>query len=253
VTTWRHAEPVMGTVFTFDVRTAGPAEDPRETIARATSWLHWVDATFSTYRADSEICRLDRGEIGEADCNMAVQAILAMGREFGTATGGYFDVRASGRLDPSGVVKGWAIERASAMLAEAGWADHCVNGGGDASLRGEVEPGRAWQVGITHPWALDAFCAVVAVTDGAVATSGTYERGFHVLDPHRGRPATDLAAVTVVGPSIVLADAYATAALAMGNAAPEWLAQQRDYESFLIDSAGRGWSTPGFSSFRLDP
>lgn len=250
--TWRHAEPVMGTVFTFDVRAAGPGDDPREAIAQATAWLHWADATFSTYRTDSEICRLDRGEIGEADCHVAVQAILAMGRALGTATAGYFDIRASGRLDPSGVVKGWAIERASAILANAGWADHCVNGGGDANLRGEVEPGRPWQVGITHPLALDSLCAVVSVADGAVATSGTYERGFHVLNPHRGRPATDLAAVTVVGPSIVLADAYATAALAMGTVAPEWLAQQRDYESLVIDSAGRGWSTPGFSSFCLE-
>jgi thiamine biosynthesis lipoprotein len=84
-----------------------------------------------------------------------------------------------------------------------------------------------------------------------VATSGTYQRGAHVIDPHRGRAATELAAVTVIGPTLTLADAYATAALAMGNRAAGWLEAIPDHEAMFVDTAGLAWETSRFASFRL--
>src|SRR5450759_1820513 len=131
--------------------------------------------------------------------------------------------RPAGRLDPSGVVKGWAIERASDILRAGGSANHAVNGGGDIQLAGEAAPGQPWRVGIAHPHQPGELVTVVSGRDIAVATSGTAERGDHIVNPVTGRPATELASITLVGRDLTTVDAYATAAAAMGNAAREWV------------------------------
>lgn len=246
-----HHEPVMGTVVSFDVRSPDPQAAPAA-VADAVDWLHWVDRTFSTYRADSQISRLGRGELAEAACSPEVGGILALCERLRDATGGFFDARAGGRLDPSGVVKGWSVDRASAILLAAGCADHVIAAGGDIRLRGRPAPGKDWHVGVTHPAQLDAYCAALHLAEGAVATSGTYRRGPHVIDPHRRRPATELAAVTVVGPNLTQADAFATAALAMGWQAPAWLDQLADHQALVIGADGRSWQTAGFARYRLD-
>jgi thiamine biosynthesis lipoprotein len=245
-----HAEEVMGTVVAFEVR-GQPAGAPAA-IEEAVAWLHWVDATFSTYRPDSEISRLDRGALTEDVCHPEVRHILALCERLRATTNGYFDARATGRLDPSGVVKGWSIERASQMLTAAGCPDHLIDGGGDVRLHGQAGPKIDWRVGVVHPLRLDAYCAALHLDHGAVATSGTYQRGYHVIDPHRRRPAADLAAVTVIGAELTMADAYATAALAMGTAAHVWLEGLPDHEAMVIDTDGRGWETTGFCRYRLD-
>jgi FAD:protein FMN transferase len=125
-------------------------------------------------------------------------------------------------------------------------AAHCINGGGDVRAAGEPEPGRAWNVGIAHPLHPGQLASVVGIRDGAVATSGTAERGAHVLDPFTGKPASALASVTVVGADLIRADAYATAALAMGHAAREWLESLDGYEAFVIAADSSGWATPGY-------
>jgi thiamine biosynthesis lipoprotein len=174
------------------------------------AWLRWVDATFSTYRADSEISRLDRGELD--DPHPLVQQVLARCEELRVETGGLFDVRAAGRLDPSGYVKGWAVERAAAF----GRGRFLIDAGGDIVLRG------TWCVGIRHPYEPGKLAAAITAADCAVATSGAYERGPHIIDPRTGRPATGLSSVTVVGRDLGTADAYATAAVASGD--PLWTA-----------------------------
>ena len=181
--------------------------------ARVFAWLRWVDATFSTYRDDSEIARLDRGELD--DPHPLVREVLARCEALRTETDGYFDARASGSLDPSGYVKGWAVERAAVF----GRGRFLIDAGGDVVLRGGP-----WRVGIRHPVERDKVAAVITVSDCAVATSGTYERGPHILDPHTGRPASGLSSVTVVGRDLGTVDAYATAAFAMGADGPRWTA-----------------------------
>ena len=125
-------------------------------------------------------------------------------------TDGWFDARAGGRLDPSGYVKGWAVERAAGY----GRGRCLIDAGGDVVLRGE------WRVGIRHPYERDRLAAAITLSDCAVATSGAYERGPHVLDPRTGRPASGLASVTVIDRDLGTADAYATAAFAAGD--PAW-------------------------------
>ena len=249
----QHLLHTMGTVFTFDIRSALPERELQEALEHAFAWLRWVDDTFSTYKAGSEISRLQRGEIDAADCHPEVAAVLRLCEDLRQFTEGYFDARAgaSRALDPSGVVKGWAAERASSILSAAGVTDHSINAAGDVVMAGAPVPGQRWRVGIAHPLHPGALSTVVAVAGGAVATSGTYERGHHVFDPHTGRPATDLASVTVAGPSLTLADAYATAALAMGTDAPIWLSSLEGYESYVIDAGGHLWQSPGFSALRV--
>ena len=236
----------MGTVVTFDVRTAGPAGGVATALQAAVGWLHWVDLTFSTYQHGSEVNRLDRGELPAAECSAELRHILALCHELHKKTGGFFDAWATARFDPSGVVKGWSIEQASSILVAAGFPDHAIDGGGDVRLRGRPGRGEPWQVGIRHPRQPEAYSAALCLAEGAVATSGTYERGAHVVNPRTGRPATELVSVTVVGPELTTTDAYATAALAMGADAPDWLTDLDGYEAQVVSEQGRGWSTPGF-------
>ncbi len=239
----------MGTVFSFDLSADDVSESgARAAIKAAVDWLHHADAVFSTYRPDSDISRLNSGELTLAECDPLVGQVLNLCSDVARETRGYFSPTFAGRVDPTGLVKGWAVELASDLLVEAGVVDHCVNGGGDVRARGGPEPGRDWSVAIAHPLQRDAFAAVVEVRDGAVATSGTTERGLHVLNPFTGRPATRLASVTVVGPELARADAYATAGLAMGDAARDWLVGLDDYEALAIARDGTGWSTSGFTS-----
>ncbi len=178
--------------------------------ARVFAWLRWVDATFSTYRPDSEISRLGRGERFEP--HPLVRSVLARCEELRVQTGGWFDARAGGRLDPSGYVKGWAVQRAAMF----GRGRFLIDAGGDVVLRGE------WRVGIRHPYERGRLAAALTLSDCAVATSGAYERGPHILDPRTGQPATGVSSVTVIGHDLGTVDAYATAAFAAGD--PRWTA-----------------------------
>lgn len=232
-----HAEPVMGTVVSIDVRTPLPPDRLDAAIAAAVAVLHRADADFSTFRADSWVSRLRRGECGLADCPPHVQAIYRAAEACRVRTGGLFDPgwRRDGTLDPTGLVKGWAADAASWALTRAGATIHCVNAAGDLRVRGQAAPGVPWRLGIADPARPGHLVAVVESSDLAVATSGTSEQGEHVIDPRTGTPAHHLASVTIVGPDLTLADAFATAALAAGRRAPELLAE--------LGSAGWAWLT----------
>lgn len=234
----------MGTVFSVEVRDPGVDERALDDVVR---WLHWVDATFSTYKPGSEISRLGRGEIALAQCDPRVQDVLRLCDEVQRATDGYFSARAAGNLDPSGLVKGWAIEKASERLRTAGSANHCVNGGGDVQCAGDFAPGQPWRVGVTHPLLPRKLAGIVVGTDLAVATSGIAERGEHVIDPHTGAPPSGLASVTVIGRHLTEVDAYATAAFAMGAKSQAWLEQLPGHWGFAITAEGGTWRTSGFT------
>jgi FAD:protein FMN transferase len=237
-------EHVMGTAIVLDVRDDDPDD---EAIARMFDWLRWVDATFSTYKADSEISRLERGELSLEDAHPEVRDVLERCEELRAETRGYFDVRAAGEgLDPSGLVKGWSVDRAAAILNEAGIVNYALNAGGDMVLSGRPVPDLRWRVGIQHPLVKDKVAAVVEGNQLAVATSGEYERGQHVFDPHTRRPPEGVLSVTITGPDLATADAYATAALAMGTAGPRWTARLRGYEALTILADHTVLSTPGF-------
>jgi thiamine biosynthesis lipoprotein len=234
----RQVQIVMGMPVSIVVRDALPGRSLDE----AFEWLRFVDATFSTYRADSEISRLGRGALRAASAHPYVREVLARCDGLRAATAGFFDIRATGRLDPSGFVKGWAIDRAAELLEDAGARRFYINAGGDVLVRG----GESWRVGIQHPRDRRRLAGVVALGDGAVATSGAYERGAHIVDPRSGKPPSGLLSVTVVGPELGTADAYATAAFAMGADGPGWTASLDGYDAMTITADGRVLTTQGF-------
>jgi FAD:protein FMN transferase len=234
----------MGTVVSFDV-----PDWADQVLGRAVQWLHWVDATFSPYRDDSDVSRFGRGSLPLAGCAPELAEVLAACTEVSERSGGYFTTTPGGRFDPSGYVKGWAIERAAAMLTAAGSAEHSVNGGGDIQCVGDHGPGQPWRVGIADPLRPGSLALVVTGQDFAVATSGIAERGAHIVNPHTGRPATDLASITMVGAGLAATDAYATAAFAMGPAARDWVEGLDGYEAFAILPDGQTWQTSGFSAY----
>jgi thiamine biosynthesis lipoprotein len=248
----RHAEHVMGTVVSFDVPVSARHDG---SLKDAIDWLHWVDRVFSPYREDSDVSLLARAEVTVDGCAPEVAEVLAACTYVRGLSGGYFTSAPGGQFDPSGYVKGWAIERAAALLARAGSADHLVNGGGDVQCAGgrgrDGEGGREpWRVGIANPFRQGGLALVVEASDRAVATSGTAERGAHIIDPHTARSARGLASVTITGPSLALADAYATAAFAMGPAlAREWTESLDDYEAFAVTPDGATWQTRGFARY----
>jgi thiamine biosynthesis lipoprotein len=237
----RHVEHCMGTVFSFDIRS--PGVDPL-VVDTVIGWLHWVDSTFSTYRADSQISRLGRNEITAADCGSEVREILERCDALEAETGGYFSPRAGGDLDPSGLVKGWAIERASDMLSAAGSTNHCVNGGGDVQCIGRPESDSLWRIGIAHPERPADLVGIASGTHLAVATSGNAERGPHILDPHTRTSPTVLSSVTLVGRDLATTDAYATAAYAMSAAAPAWIETLVGYHGLVVFADGSEWASP---------
>jgi thiamine biosynthesis lipoprotein len=232
-------EHMMGTAISIDLRDAGV---DGELVEAAFEWLRDVDARFSPYKPNSEISRMARGELLLDECHADVADVLSICEDLRLRTGGLFNAwswRADGRLDPSGVVKGWAVERAAQLLERAGARNFCINAGGDIVARGTPDRGRPWRIGIRHPRQATAVAAVVLATDLAVATSGCYERGDHIFDARSGRPPRGLLSMTVVGPSLTLADAYATIGFAMGGAGVAWVAAQPGYAPYAITCEGR--------------
>ncbi|KUO14522.1 thiamine biosynthesis protein [Streptomyces dysideae] len=248
----RHAEEVMGTVFSFDVR-GGDPRTVKAALDEAVAGLHRVDAVFSTYREDSQISRLVRGDLTVGDCDPEVAEVLELGAEAERVSEGWFSTSYEGRLDPTGIVKGWAIERAARRLAEAGATGVSVNGGGDVQLLGVPGPQRPWRVGVSDPLRPGGLAAVISaagLTELAVATSGTAERGAHIVDPSTGRSAvTDLVAVTVVAPHVTWADCWATAAFAMGSRQGlRWLESLPGVEALLITAGDEVRCTGGLAA-----
>jgi len=230
-------EHVMGTAVGLDLREPWVDDAAIEDFV---AWLHEVDARFSTYRPDSDIGRIGRGELTIAGAHPDVGEVLELCEEVRRCSRGHFAIERSGRaIDPSALVKGWSVERGARLLTGVGARNLCINAGGDVLALGEPEPGRRWRVGIRHPEVAGRVAAVLAVRDLAVATSGLYERGDHILDPRSGRPARGLLSMTVVGPSLALADAYSTAAFVMGEEGVRWVAGIPGYGAYAITSERR--------------
>jgi thiamine biosynthesis lipoprotein len=175
----------------------------------------------------------------------AVAEVLDLCENACGASGGWFDPWAMpAGVDPTGLVKGWAVERALAALREAGMEAAMVNGGGDIAVFGAPAPGQPWRVGIRHPWRAGALAAILEVS-AAVATSGSYERGPHLLDPFTGQPASRAASAAITGPSLALADALATAMAVGGDEVLGIVTGLDGYAGYLIRPNGSEASTGG--------
>jgi thiamine biosynthesis lipoprotein len=232
----------MGTAITVEIR---DRDVPRQGLERAFDWLRWVDGTFSTYDTDSEISRLNAGDLDLGDAHPLVRQVLARCEALRAGTDGYFDAGAPlrGGLDPSGLVKGWAVDAAFAGLRRAGVRRLCIEAGGDVRVAGGP-----WRIGIRNPHLREHLAAVVVLHSGAVATSGAYERGGHVVNPHTGRPPAGTLSVTMIDRTLARADAHATAAFAMGPQGPAWSAR---LAAMTILADDQVLLTPTFLRYRV--
>ena len=246
-----HVEFVMGTAVTLDLRDRHlPAGTLEEAVRHAVAVLHAADRTFSTWRSDSPVSRLGRGEIALSQCPAELGAVLRLCDEARTASGGWFDPWAMpGGVDPTGLVKGWAAQRALHAMRQVGVRHATVNAGGDVMVTGDASgdgDGSGWTIGVTDPSDTTVVITTIQGTGLGVATSGAYERGTLAVDPRTGRRVCRLASATVVGPDLARADALATAATAHGPAALDWLQALPGIDALLVDLDGTVLTTRGF-------
>lgn len=203
---------------------------------------HW-ESMFSVFRPDSEISRINNGSLHLLDSSREVIEVLDACAWLEQASQGAFSIRRSVNstdINPSGFVKGWAGERAARLLRERGLVHVYVGIGGDYMAFGGYSSDEAWHIGIVDPREPDQLVGTVDIIDGAVATSGTAERGRHIWDPRNGEPAETFLSVTVTGPSLMWADAFATTVFVMGEPGLEWLKQFPGYDAMVVRAAPAG-------------
>ncbi len=237
----------MGMPVTVCICDEGASEHD---VAAVASWFEDVNQRFSPYLETSEVCRLNAGAISRNDVSRQFEEVLLRCEQTNGETSGYFDVVREGRIDPSGLVKGWAIQQASALLSARGFIHHLVDAGGDVQASGLNSNGQPWRVGIRNPFQRDEVVKVLAISDRGVATSGTAIRGQHIYNPLQpDLPLTEIVSLTVIGPSIYEADRLATAAFAMGRDGLAFIAERPDLEGYAITAAGVAEYTPGFDRY----
>jgi FAD:protein FMN transferase len=246
----RDSRFIMGMPVTVMVADAAATQDDIETVFQ---YFADVDARFSPFKSDSEISRLNRGELRARDYSPQLQEILVLADKTRRETKGYFDiVRPDGLLDPCGIVKGWAICNAARMLNHKGFKNFFVDAGGDIQSSGKNLRGEDWRVGIRSPFNADKMVKVLMPRGRGVATSGTYFRGQHIYDPHRGATgdsdAADIISLTVIGPDVLEADRYATAAFAMGRDGIAFIESLAEFEAYEIDASGMARMTSGLGN-----
>ena len=248
-----HVEQVMGMAVSIDIR---DPDCPAEAVQDVVEWFHHVDDTFSTHKHESPISAIGRGEVSFAETTDEIREVLRLCEAVRIETDGAFDAFEvpapnGNRFDPSGLVKGWSVQRAAEILESYDSSNFCINAGGDIVLRGRPDPAERWRVGIRHPDDAGMLALVITGRDRlAIATSATYERGAHIVDPRIRQSATSLASATVVGPDLTFADAYATAVFVMGLDGLDWISTRPGYDAYVITHDDRTHWTPGFAEYR---
>lgn len=237
---------LMGMPVTVEVVDPGVTEADVENVFAS---FRAVDETFSTYKEYSEISKINRGELCEEEYSDEMKMILAFSEQTRQETQGYFDIYHNGTVDPSGIVKGWAIQQAAARLKEAGFTNFYIDAGGDIQAAGKRD-GNPWRVGIRNPFNRKEIVKVLAVTDRGIATSGTAIRGQHIYDPHHpDTPLSDIVSLTVIGPNVYEADRFVTAAFAMGKRGIYFIEQLPGFEGYMIDTSARATFSRGFERY----
>lgn len=239
---------LMGMPITLEIVDTGVTRDDLDQIFQ---YFTWIDESFSTYKESSEISRLNRGELLASQASEALKTILTLSEQTRQETQGYFDIQRNGIYDPSGIVKGWAIQNAAQMLEKRGFHHSYIDAGGDIQLAGNNH-GKPWRIGIRNPFNRQENVKVLALTDCGIATSGTAIRGQHIYDPHHPTtPIQEIVSLTVIGPDIYEADRFATAAFAMGKQGIRFLEKLPGFEGYLIDAQARATLTSGFERYVL--
>ncbi len=238
----KRTELIMGMPITIEI----VAPQDAKIFDKIFDYFRRIDDQYSPYKPDSELSKINQGLSAEFWSDEMKQ-VLALCAETKDLSGGYFDVYKHGRLDPSGLVKGWAILNAANMLKVAGINDFYIEAGGDIQLSGHNEAGDLWSVGIRNPFNIDEVVKVLKLTDCGIATSGTYLRGDHIYNPHANfQAATNIKSLSVVGPNVYEADRFATAAFAMGVNGLGYINALPGFDGYMINDQQRATYTQGF-------
>jgi thiamine biosynthesis lipoprotein len=248
----RDTRIIMGMPASLEIVRPEALKDAYE---RIFTYLTSIDDRFSTYTPESEVMRLNRGEITEETCSDELKEVMTLARETKAATHGYFDIRRpDGSIDPSGLVKGWAIQNAAELLRTEGYTDFYIEIAGDIQTDGVNAQGEPWTIGIRNPSNRDEIVKIVRPRGAGVATSGNYVRGEHIYDPHTAMPvSTTFNSFTVIGPNVYEADRMATAAYAMGIDGLLFIEGLDGFEAYSIDTHGIATSTTGFAHYVVTP
>jgi len=212
-------------------------------------YFHYVDTTFSTFKKTSEITKINTGVLDESRYSPDMKTVLHLAEKTKQETAGYFDIRRGRCIDPSGVVKGWAIHNAAGMLRKAGYANFYVEAGGDIEVAGNNPEGKTWTIGIRNPFNVQEIVKKVALHNLGIATSGTYERGKHIYNPKTHASVDDIVSLTVIGPDVCEADRFATAAFAMGSEGIRFIENRNGFEGYMIDAHRIATMTSGFGDY----
>jgi thiamine biosynthesis lipoprotein len=224
----RQVQQIMGMPITIDITDC----DDEAVFQAAFECLRDIDERFSTYKPDSEVSKFAAGKISQNDLSDELKSVIKACRQAEAKTEGYFSAWAAGWFDPSGYVKGWAIAEAGKEIKKAGHKTYCISAGGDILCRSDGS--KEWKIAIQDPHDRSKILDLLSIYNGAVCTSGNYERGAHIINPKTKKPAVELLSVTVTGPDIIWADVLATACFAMGRAKAEsFIKIQPDYQLIL--------------------
>lgn len=213
-------------------------------------YLISVDERFSTYKKNSEITLYNEGKITEKDLSADMKKVFELSEETKNKTDGFFDIVHDGKIDPSGLVKGWAIYNASLILHKNGFKNFYVEIAGDIEVAGLNSEGKKWAIGIRNPFNKKENVKVVYLSNKGIATSGTYEREEHIYNPKKpNETIEDIVSLTVIGPNIYEADRFATAAFAMGRDGIYFIEKLVGFEGYMIDKNGIATFTTGFEKY----
>ncbi len=240
---------LMGMPITVEIVGAHDAK----TMDAVFDFFNQVDARFSTYKDSSEINAFNRGEILPANLSAEMKEVLQLSAITRDQSRGYFEIRkADGTLDPSGIVKGWAICNAAKIVSADGYKNFYIEAGGDIQAEGLNADGVAWRVGIRSPFDDQEIIKVIALRGQGMATSGTYVRGQHIYNPHDpDKRIEDILSLSVIGPDILEADRFATAAFAMGARGIYFIENLPGFEGYMVNAQGIATQTTGFGAYVL--
>jgi FAD:protein FMN transferase len=240
---------IMGMPVTIEVCESKVTD---EDINEVFSYFHYIDKKFSTYKKDSEISQINRGELKVSEASSEMRKILELCEETKKLTNGYFDINLGGILDPSGIVKGYAIWQGAEILRKKGKKNFYVEIAGDIQTFGQNSKGKKWSVGIQNPFNTKEIVKVVFLRGEGIATSGTYQRGKHIVNPKINVLADEIASISVIGPNVYEADRFATAAFAMGEKGIEFIEKLKNFEGYMIKNNKQAISTGGFRKYEIN-
>ncbi len=218
-------------------------------INRVFDYFQQVDDQFSPYKETSELARVNDG-LPRSKWSKKMKEIMRLCDVTKEQTNGYFDVHHNGKIDTSGLVKGWAIQQAAKIVKDADFDDYYIEAGGDIEVSGVSADKAPWAVGIRNPFNTDEIVKVVNISNQGIATSGTYIRGEHIYNPLESTPSTNpTRSLTVIGPNIYEADRFATAAFAMGGSGIHFIESLPGFEAYSIDYRQIATLTTGFGDY----